>query len=90
MDETLYDALGGADFFVRLVDAFYERVALDEVLRPMYPEDLTESRRHLALFLAQYWGGPPTYQRSAGILVCGCATRRFASPSRRATPGSRL
>lgn len=62
----MYDAVGGLDFFVRLVDAFYERVAVDEVLRLMYPEDLTESRRHLSLFLAQYWGGPPTYQEERG------------------------
>ena len=25
--------------------------------RPMYPDDLTDSRAHLAGFLAQYWGG---------------------------------
>jgi len=53
-------------FFVALVDAFYEGVAADAVLRPMYPDDLTESRRHLALFLAQYWGGPQTYSEERG------------------------
>jgi hemoglobin len=36
------------------------------VLRPMYPEDLTESKRHLALFLEQYWGGPSTYMDERG------------------------
>jgi hemoglobin len=62
---TLYDQVG-AGFFERLVNAFYERVALDEVLRPMYPEDLAESRQHLRLFLIQYWGGPSTYQAERG------------------------
>jgi hemoglobin len=32
----------------------------------MYPEDLTESKRHLSLFLIQYWGGPGTYQAERG------------------------
>lgn len=53
-------------FFERLVDGFYEAVAADGILRPMYPEDLTDARRHLTLFLAQYWGGPPTYQDERG------------------------
>ncbi len=30
------------------------------VLRPLYPEDLGPGKRGLALFLGQYWGGPPT------------------------------
>ena len=49
-----------------LVDRFYEGVAADPLLRPMYPDDLTEPKRHLALFLAQYWGGPTTYSDERG------------------------
>jgi hemoglobin len=66
VEETLFDQVGGEAFFVRLVDAFYEAVEFDETLRPMYPEDLTEARRHLTLFLIQYWGGPRTYQDERG------------------------
>ena len=66
MDESLFDQVGGESFFVRLVDAFYEGVAADDTLRPMYPEDLTDARRHLTLFLIQYWGGPRTYQDERG------------------------
>ena len=66
MDESLYDQVGGEEFFTRLVDRFYERVAGDETLRAMYPEDLTESRHHLTLFLVQYWGGPRNYERERG------------------------
>ena len=66
MDESLYDQVGGEEFFTRLVDHFYERVAGDETLRAMYPEDLTESRHHLTLFLVQYWGGPRNYERERG------------------------
>ncbi|MFN8233912.1 MAG: globin [Actinomycetota bacterium] len=65
---TLYDAVGGLPFFVTLVDRFYEGVAEDEVLLSLYPEpeDLTDARHKLALFLAQYWGGPPTYSEERG------------------------
>ena len=62
---ALYDELGES-FFIELVDAFYEHVVLDPILRPMYPEDLSESRRHLQLFLIQYWGGPTTYSDERG------------------------
>lgn len=53
-------------FFRSLVDRFYDGVADDEVLRPLYPMDLDPPRRHLALFLAQYWGGPPEYDEQRG------------------------
>lgn len=66
MDESLFEQVGGEAFFVQLVDAFYEAVEKDETLRPMYPEDLTESRRHFMLFLVQYWGGPGTYMEERG------------------------
>jgi len=66
VDESLYDQVGGEEFFTRLVDRFYEQVAGDETLRVMYPEDLTESRHHLTLFLVQYWGGPRNYERERG------------------------
>lgn len=57
---------GGPEAFVRLVDAFYVRVEQDEVLRPMYPEDLEPGKRHLALFLAQYFGAGPVYSDERG------------------------
>lgn len=65
-DVTLFDAVGGMAFFRSLVDRFYDGVADDEVLRPLYPIDLDPPRRHLALFLAQYWGGPPEYDEQRG------------------------
>ena len=66
VEASLFEQVGGEAFFVQLVDAFYEAVAEDETLRPMYPEDLEESKRHLTLFLIQYWGGPGTYQEERG------------------------
>lgn len=53
-------------FFEALVARFYEGVEGDDVLRPLYPDDLNPPRRHLALFLAQYWGGPSEYNDIRG------------------------
>ncbi len=65
--DSFYDAIGGHETFVRLVDVFYEGVATDEVLRPMYPEeDLGPAKERLTLFLEQYWGGPTTYSDQRG------------------------
>ena len=69
MDTTLtvYDRVGGMSFFERLVGRFYEGIATDAVVRPLYPEeDLAGARHRLTLFLAQYWGGPRTYDEERG------------------------
>jgi hemoglobin len=63
---TVYERVGGQPFFDELVGRFYDGVARDPALRPLYPDDLTEPRRHLALFLGQYWGGPDTYNAERG------------------------
>lgn len=65
-EPSITERAGGPDAFVELVDRFYERVEQDEVLRPMYPEDLEPGKRHLALFFAQYWGGGPVYSEERG------------------------
>src|SRR4026209_1166376 len=67
-DETsLYQAAGGMSFFEALVDRFYEGVAADPNIRPIYPEpDSAGARHRLSLFLAQYWGGPRTYDAERG------------------------
>jgi hemoglobin len=64
--DALFDRVDGGQFFVDLVDRFYQGIAGDPLLRPLYPDDLSESRRHLALFLMQYWGGPSTYNDERG------------------------
>jgi hemoglobin len=64
--DALFDRVGGEQFFFDLIEAFYLGVGGDPLLRPLYPEDLTEPKRHLALFLAQYWGGPGTYNELRG------------------------
>ena len=64
--QTPYERGGGAPFFIDLVNRFYDGVSTDPLLRPLYPDDLTEPRSHLTLFLMQYWGGPRTYSETRG------------------------
>ncbi|MGJ0121594.1 globin [Williamsia sp. MIQD14] len=64
---TFYEAVGGAQTFDDLTRRFYEEVARDEILRPLYPEeDLVPAERRLRMFLEQYWGGPRTYSDERG------------------------
>ncbi|WP_370291643.1 globin [Nocardioides sp.] len=64
---SFYDEIGGADTIRRIVARFYEGVAGDALLRPMYPEaDLGPAEERFRLFLMQYWGGPSTYSELRG------------------------
>ena len=65
--ENFYAEVGGAPVFEKIVARFYEHVAQDEVLRPLYPEqDLGPAEVRLRMFLEQYWGGPRTYSDQRG------------------------
>lgn len=64
---TFFEAVGGEETFRRLVHLFYQGVADDPLLRPLYPEeDLGPAEERLRLFLMQYWGGPGTYSEQRG------------------------
>jgi hemoglobin len=64
---NFFELIGGSATFKILTDKFYEGVATDDVLRPMYPEDhLGPAAERLRMFLEQYWGGPTTYQETRG------------------------
>lgn len=63
---SVYELVGGTPWFEALIEHFYDAVEADEVLRPLYPDDLTESRSHMVGFLQQYWGGPATYSEERG------------------------
>jgi hemoglobin len=68
-ERTFFDEIGGMPVIEGIVRRFYQGVATDEVLGPMYPpEDLADgsAERRLRLFLAQYWGGPTTYSQERG------------------------
>jgi hemoglobin len=64
---NFYQLVGGKETFGKLAAKFYEGVAQDDILKPMYPEeDLGPAAERLQLFLEQYWGGPNTYQEQRG------------------------
>lgn len=65
---SLYQEVGGCDFFIELVNKFYEGVINDEVIISLYPDrnDLEGAKERLSLFLMQYWGGPTTYSDERG------------------------
>jgi len=65
--QSLYDAVGGEPTFRRIVARFYALVAVDEVLRPLYPEaDLGPAEERLRLYLIEHWGGPAAYTQLRG------------------------
>ncbi|MCY4464297.1 MAG: globin [Chloroflexi bacterium] len=63
--QSIYDLIG-AESIHSLADAFYDAVDKDPVLRPMYPDDLSQSRRFLRMFLVQFFGGPSEYSAERG------------------------
>ena len=67
LNRSVYELAGGEKTFRLLVERFYARIADDEVLRAIYPEqDLSGATERLSLFLIQYWGGPQTYSELRG------------------------
>lgn len=67
LNRSVYELAGGEKTFRLLVERFYARVAEDEILRAVYPEeDLSGATERLTLFLIQYWGGPTTYTALRG------------------------
>lgn len=66
MPLSLYDVLGEGGFD-RLTRAFYDRVAEDEILGPMYPPGQLEvARVRLRDFLIGRFGGPQRYVKERG------------------------
>lgn len=83
--QTVYDAVGGEPTFRRIAARFYELVADDELLRPLYPQDdLAPAEERLRLFLIQQWGGPQTYSQLRGPTKLGARHMpfRIARPHR--------
>jgi len=65
--QSFFDAVGGHSTFALIVRAFYDGVAGDPVLSPMYPaHDMDGAVERLTMFLEQYWGGPETYSEQRG------------------------
>jgi hemoglobin len=66
-EQTFYEKIGGEQTFADLASHFYALVAIDPILRPMYPDnDLHGAGERLKMFLEQYWGGPTRYSQERG------------------------
>ncbi|WP_232699794.1 globin domain-containing protein [Brevibacillus daliensis] len=63
---SLYDQIGGAPTVTKLVNHFYNLVAKDPDLKPIFPDDLTETKEKQTLFLTQFLGGPTLYTDTHG------------------------
>lgn len=66
---TLYQRVGGYDFFETLTRRFYAGVRDDPTLSALYPADgagFEAARVHLRDFLIQFFGGPGTYSERRG------------------------
>ena len=63
---SFFELAGGREGIAALVDAFYDRVAADDGIRPVYPADLAPGREKLKLFFEQWFGGPEVYSERYG------------------------
>ena len=62
---TLYEWAGGSEAFERLTAVFYEKVLQDDVLEPVFRGMDSEHPHHVAVWLAEVFGGPAALHRAA-------------------------
>jgi hemoglobin len=64
---SLYDWAGGEAAFVRLINAFYDRVEADELLSPLFAGGVAEEHRlHVIAWWCEVFGGPTRYTDELG------------------------
>jgi hemoglobin len=66
MTASLYDDVGGLDGLRCLSTAFYQQVLTDELLAPVFANFTPEHAEHVAVWLAEVFGGPDTYTTQLG------------------------
>jgi hemoglobin len=66
MTPTLYEWAGGAEALDRLTDFFYRRVRADPILASVFANLPEDHPHHVALWLGEVFGGPPTYTAEHG------------------------
>ncbi|MER8186744.1 group II truncated hemoglobin [Kitasatospora sp. NPDC094015] len=64
--ETLYQAVGGADALSRLSRTFYALVLADPVLAPVFADFTPTHIEHVAVWLAEVFGGPDRFTTELG------------------------
>jgi hemoglobin len=63
---SLYDWAGGTAALERLTTVFYQRVLADDLLGPLFAHMDADHPRHVAMWLAEVFGGPDRYTRERG------------------------
>ena len=63
---TLYEWAGGAQAFERLTEVFYAKVREDALLEPVFRGMDEHHPQHVALWLAEVFGGPSRYTEERG------------------------
>jgi hemoglobin len=63
---SIYDWAGGEAAFARLTEIFYGHVLADPVLAPIFAGMPEEHPRHVAMWLAEVFGGPARYSAERG------------------------
>lgn len=64
-----YQKIGGEAGLRQLVDRFYQlmdSLPVASEIRSMHPEDLTQAKERLFMFLSGWMGGPPLYTERLG------------------------
>lgn len=64
--DSLFARMGGRKGVAHIVEAFYARVERDELLRPLFPDDLGPGREKQKLFIEQWLGGEAEYSERFG------------------------
>jgi hemoglobin len=63
---TLYEWAGGMTALDRLTDVFYRHVHEDELLAPVFAHVGDDHPHHVAVWLAEVFGGPAAYTEGHG------------------------
>lgn len=65
-ETSLYDDVGGLEGLRRLSERFYERVLADELLAPVFATFTPTHVEHVAIWLAEVFGGPAGFTERHG------------------------
>jgi hemoglobin len=63
---SLYDWAGGTTALEGLTRVFYDHVLADDLIGPLFAAMDAEHPRHVAMWLAEVFGGPDSYTRERG------------------------
>lgn len=79
---TPFEVIGEALLY-KLIDVFYDNVSHHPELKPIFPEELSETVRKQKQFMTQYLGGPSLYTEEHGHPMLRARHLPFAiTPSR--------